>query len=1400
MSLNAQVGSVARAEDAFQQQDCDDEDNLSVTSTNADDNDSDKEWEVDDVLAERPHPDIPGASQYLIKWEGFKLEDCTWEPVENLGDGLLDKWKENRAEIGAGNRKIFDLAAFDAACAERLDRHRRRNAKRRRLGLPLTPPFLPEFFDDTPVASPMDVDSSSSDEAQEEADEIDPANIPTPKPKATAGTSTPPTATTTPAPASTVRRVAKQTTFVGIPSQAPPKDSRTSKVPEKGRSQKPSLTNPNAAAKTSASSSSSVKPPPPGLPRKVSSGTMTGYQGTAGRSSIFRATGTKISTQNTSTLNNKSLSATTRPPAPSSTPTKALKAKRSTALKTRQLPASFSATNVFAGGTRRKQRASLGEVMADPSKAPKKFSTLRVLNIAKKRGIEKGDAVGALSSIPSKFIIGNEQANMGSRKPSLVSPSTVGSPQNLETASPASAAEAHDPQVSVLSPQQGGPEEVPPPKRKKSVRFTEVDRNELASTINEPFDDTVHISDSITSSDADSGAQAPSTDVPQAMYQERGQTQTVQKLVKFGNAEAITVSFGGITRYTPAWLFAFKAENILHLASTCSAFHFLLQKQHLIKEKLSAGSVTAHLTEHASALKNVAESLQQRSIGLHLVACEYSILVYPARCDGWDWLDVDSKKPNEDVLLRHIIFSSFVPPRAYPSELQKEPVVANELIHPNGRNDPELVELLTELDFSKMTPQDPTLANKQVYMLLIPLKARQILGVIMAWLRFHQPNRPIFTVEQPHSWRLFHEAVQAGGGGGTIISHAEFTLWKLEKTAGVWRMLENQKYTFWHLDTGENERPQYPSDLDTISKPGTLHLTRLFPYGRAFLVTPSFAISEPAKLCEFLRWFKHWAANPSHIIVTCHDFPRFLRNIAEEKQKEHSALLQMNPGNKDVKIFFERTCRTELDIDYHFHAWELFQEIMEQFGDEETSEEIRKIHYLSEYIDSSDEQSLVNAFCWWTQLKCDRFRRFYVLGSNPNQIQAAYRYIEIPRYFDTEGSDPDTANILLQRRLLALELQKEAGRQGTEVNIAWNTDGLSGAAGLWRKSICEAPYQFPSHLFRTGDAHELHQWIDYHIQEIGMNWSTLHQKPVSWKDWNMADQFLDGEEYSSRFDTFDGWFKAAPTFSQKRNTYYGLFYTITDVWDEYMPRRKYERHPWIAIYRPKNPHLLRKQERFIYLELFIWDMAAADRGKTGNCLLDMQCQLIDYVYSNIPKHYPGCSLSDVWYSSTTNLEIGPNENPLDITCRRIREMFDNGRDELAPYDKVLFNKWTPLDARLWRSGMSPMTFRTNPLGKPSALSPKRIPQTEEDKTKPQRAIWHPIPGRTRDLGTKCLNDLHETCLKARLRDPKCNQIEYRYRPTQEWWVDQVKEGRACGYVSVDAAAVIIEKLKRKSKK
>ncbi|KAI0485869.1 hypothetical protein F4859DRAFT_472770 [Xylaria cf. heliscus] len=1396
MSLNDTPASHSREGDAAEQREDSDEDDLSITSTINEDNDSEKEWEVDDILAERPHPLIPDALQYLIKWEGFKLEDCTWEPVENLGDGLLAKWEENKANIEAGTGENFDLATYDAACAERAQRHMRRNAKRQRLGFPLTLPFPPGYDGNAPMTSPSDRDLSSSENEAQEVVGVDPATIPSPKSKVTTSAPTTPLAPTTPKAISTTPRVVKQNTFVGIPSPAPSKGPDTSRILEKGRDQQlPSKISTKVSASGPSSGSSSVTTSGP--VRKGTGGTMTGYQGTAGRKSAFRPNTTKTSTENDSVAINKVSSATTKPSTPSSTLANNLKAKRLTATRTRQFPAS-SAPNVFAGGGKiRKKRANLADVMSDPSKQPKAFASMRITNIARKRGIEKGDVAGALSSIPSRLIIGNEQPNTGSRKPGLVSPNTITSPHNKETSNQPSAASA----LVSKSPTHGGNthqgvvEDQLMLRRKKSVRFTGGDDEAPTTTFDNLFDDSTEQNTVIESPIADKELSIPSRKFSLAEYQERGQTHMIEKPVRFGSGEAITVGFDGIVRRSATWLTAFKANKLIHLKDTCSSFHLLSQKQQLLGEKLSAGPIEPTVPEHTTALNNVAVALQRKLIGLHLVAREYSILVYPAEGDEWDWLDIGTKKPNHNIALRYLIYRSPINPQAYPSEFYHEPEAFNELIYPNGVNDPELVGVLTGLEFKDLLPQDSRFMDRQIYMLLIPSKARQLLGVIMAWLRFHQRDRPIFTVEQPNSWRLFHEAVQAGAGG-TIISHADFTLWKLEKIPYLWRILEDGRYTFWHLDAGENKRPQYPSNLDATSIPGTLRLTRLFPYGRAFLITPSFVISEPAKLCSFLKWFKQFAANPGYIIVTCHDFPRFLRNITEEKQKEHNTLTKLNPGNEDVYKFFARAGRSKHDIDDHVRAWQLVQEIMESFGDQETSEDVRRIHWLNELIDPSDEQSLVNAFCWWTQLKCDRFRRFYVLGSDPSKIQRAYRFIDIPRYFCTEGSDPDVAGILVQRQLFAEELQKEADKNSTQINIAWGiggvVNGIPRAVGEWRTSISEPLFSFPGTLFRTGSVQEIQRWIDDHRARPDVNWSVLHQKPVSWTDRNMAAQF--GDEYTNHFDTFSNWLGAAPKFTKKVNTWYGLFYTITDTWDEFMPKRQYEQHPWIAICRPKNPHFITPSGEFTTIELFIWDIAAMDRDRFGHCLLDMQCQLIDYVYENITKHYPGHTLSNVWYSSASSLQFSPHDNPLDMTCRRIMEMFDNVRNELPPMDNILRSKWMAIDPRLWSAGMSPMTLRIKPEGKASELALKRIPQTKEDLFKPERKIWHPVRRGVRGRGTKCLNDLHEACLKARLKDPECGHIRYQYRPTLEWWADQVAEGRDYGYICVDVAGKIIDRL------
>jgi len=134
-----------------------DDDAISLTSTAVSKYDSDAEFSVDRILAERTES---GKKRYLILWENYPLAKATWEPHKNINDEILEVWKERKSQESKGLEEPFDVAGFDALlarlAAEKADRRRRRKAKRKRLGRIVSP-----------SASEAD-DSDSSIEATEE--------------------------------------------------------------------------------------------------------------------------------------------------------------------------------------------------------------------------------------------------------------------------------------------------------------------------------------------------------------------------------------------------------------------------------------------------------------------------------------------------------------------------------------------------------------------------------------------------------------------------------------------------------------------------------------------------------------------------------------------------------------------------------------------------------------------------------------------------------------------------------------------------------------------------------------------------------------------------------------------------------------------------------------------------------------------------------------------------------------------------------------------------------------------------------------------------------------------------------------------------------------------------------
>jgi len=140
-----------------------DDDSVSVSSTVPSEPRS--EYPLEAVLAER---EVNGTKKYLVKWEGYPDERCTWETESNFQDDrTLREWSLQKLRTRKGTDKPYDVSALETRVekwiAQTEARKVRRRAKRLRLGLPVASedPEEPEYTE------PQDDDEDSSSDAME---------------------------------------------------------------------------------------------------------------------------------------------------------------------------------------------------------------------------------------------------------------------------------------------------------------------------------------------------------------------------------------------------------------------------------------------------------------------------------------------------------------------------------------------------------------------------------------------------------------------------------------------------------------------------------------------------------------------------------------------------------------------------------------------------------------------------------------------------------------------------------------------------------------------------------------------------------------------------------------------------------------------------------------------------------------------------------------------------------------------------------------------------------------------------------------------------------------------------------------------------------------------------------
>ncbi|KAK0708992.1 hypothetical protein B0T26DRAFT_654105 [Lasiosphaeria miniovina] len=1366
------------------------DDDISLTSTADDQHDSDDEFGVENILAERQVEN--GEIHYLVEWSGFPQHQSTWEPEMNLGNELRAMWEDTKRKHESGELKPFDLEAFYAsqtkAKEEKAERHRRRNAKRKKKRLSLTS-TLPE-----PEPQGLGMDDSSEDDAAEDVYGED---------------------------------VYGEESFAGtsVKSKAQPKE----KTP-KG-SAKPSGASSKTLASTTDSSKSQIENRSPSAAKQTAASnqratpassktlaerrSLTGYQGTARKAAAKSPSGNAAGQSKTQTSTRGGAASSAR--MASDTQKGHLTAKKS-ALNKRP------SGNIFSGGTMRKTRAPLLDSISDPSKEPKLFGKLRTRRLAEKRSRDKEDLAPNISSLHF-FGIGKGPLPRKSSMDATLSPGLQEPPVQPKFPVPE--------QTSAAVPQ----EEIPLRKKHKSVRFLDDDDDISPALVQEPEPIDIDMPTNEGSPTAPRGMLVRSrlrspppppaenpvpvpVPVPGpkklslATYRSKVLTQSLGKMLALGTSAAIKVDFNNMPRDPQqTWIADFTAKETIEFHYQCFAKTMVLKMDVLVRGHLAEGTITSEANE--SALTNAAEYLRSGVLGLFCSQPEYNIIIYPTKCDEWrvDSLGQEPASP-AGISLRYLIFDSeldcgsllrpinIFPPIEKP-ESATEVKSTTELKSATESEREAILRRLFNFSYTRLLPAFPKRPTVHNFFLAFPQSKGTIMQALYHWLRACNPKCQIFSSHHAGSWAAFWAVGEKTPG--VIIIH-ESLAWNIHRFPELHKYLISRYDQYWCFSEPNQAYPLYPSIslANGPAAPGDLRLTRLFPARTAIFLTPSFLVSEPLHALEILEWFlTKWGKGYTHRLVAAWNIHEYLLELAVEKSDAYDKMLGDRKTNKISNIDFQLGTNlrglTSVDCENRFKAATVATELhnlrLSRTGPYGADEDNSSLVYADQAIDANDEQSLVNWFGWWSSLRADQFQKFHVVGSSESieyqGCRRGERRIRIPRYSHVTLNDPD----------LVLQTIQERARDDLAGSPVEGNGSLPDAPPLDNEldtnmSTQETPWSFRSEVCRTDDSQEITNHLSITASVPGRFQWTLYRFPVSWADMQMADHFGD---WRNEYHRISDWFKFTWSFIDQKgrpsgyNTYVGFFYTITEDWDpQAIPKDpKPKRHAWLAIYRPVNPH----KKPFTKCEVIIWDPMArsrfGDNAPTEKGLLDMQRRVIQYVREYGSEKNPGTYLEQVWLGGFDPPPECDPEYPFDTTLKFLWHLLRDLKKFLPAPDREMPNRGYRKVVLGDRAIPAPDKDDYSPNLEQSESAAMDLDSMDGDdgpEDEDTRIIFHPprgikmIPGQR----SKCSNKLYEDArlVKARGAAAQATHMKYTFTPTMTWYGEQLAEGRGYEHINV----------------
>ncbi|OHE96153.1 chromo domain-containing protein [Colletotrichum orchidophilum] len=1314
-----------------------DDDNISINSTLASDHDSDEEWSVQGIRAQSREG---GRDKFLVEWTDYPIEEATWEPEENVTDELLGEWRDTQAKQARGEESPFNIAAWQESVAKRNEakyqRHHKRNIERKQRGIQL------RLWEGETKA-----DYYLSDEDVG----VDDYNALFPPPKV----------------------VGREDDVVHHDTQppVPPESSPKQTVAENPNPQKRSSV--AEKPKSTTEKTNFVSIPQPRSQPSLEQAAANGSQGTGKKKSLA------IKLVNNATTSRQ-------PSSDTATARIAHKAKKTATSSRTMVRSQHSGTgiNVFAAGKQSKQRRQLVQNVVDPTKDARLFSNHRLRRKVELQGRDRADVA---PTVPTKLFSISRGPPPGTNIGSNISPTTSNprsalrrSTDDFTTRSASESSVTASERMDLTRPPTLEQSHTTQPmvRKRKSVQFVDL------PLVDEPED--MEMDDQIVPPkrlksppmppDLSQSSQPPAK--PQSIlrklsitdYKSRSTGQNYDKAVILGpsGSKDIEMIFDNVTTDSDAWHMRFVNEKMLHFARNFTAKSFASQRTGVVERVLSNGSVRPKSATDQGAVERAAEQLRSGSFGVACFYEEFLIIIYPAQCEDWKQImhEAEANSP-ANVALRYIIFKP--QPAAKPLPARQVDTVDNPKITPRVA----VFRDLLRLDYQKILPPGIRDVRHNFYLAFPPSRVF-LLEAVSEWLRSENPKCRVFSTKTNGDWAAFTNPKIVAQG--VIIVH-ETAADALRRFPGLLKLLLHKSsatYVFWCIGESLQLSPAYPSirSIHDQSEPGTFELTRFFPHGNAILVTPSFLVSEPHRALRLFEWYKNTykkSANNQKIVAAA-SIREYMRDLAYERSAHRDEL--MTEGNRTRK--WSMSDREEIarkaglsreDCAARFETCAIVEGLQPSV---EMSivpdEQLEPIVFADGSIDANDEQSLVNWFGCWSQTRLDQFRKFHVLGTDGSSDNShLIKDSDIPIYPPGVGRDTGA--------------EPNLNVHGPDQIMSGSDHDVQPQSGVSKLLGGLSAFHFTGKLMAIGKQNERPNLCPF---------GKLFGYPVSYYEdvVNTADSYGD---FHRDFKTFDKWMKFPwPFFSTYQpffkppggihvpptfNTYFAFFYTP----EEDSPIKPPPRHPWLAIWRVREPH-----KPWEGTELFIWDVTAKGRYSTANeiyeCqLLQAQQHLIQMVRERSEDVQRGLPLQQVWFGG---FETEPSDYtlPVDITIFNLDVMMSNTKKHLPVQDRFLlrrgYRKIFPGEAPARQGSHLADSMNVDLMGGHRSHGGE------------SKIIFHPPRASNPNGQSRCEN-LFFTWVMNIDRKKRRSAYAYTFKPTIEWYQEQqVAENRHFEHINV----------------